>query len=469
MRRRSVTGPLLLLLIGGLFLWRNLHPETEVFEVLSQYWPFLLIAWGVLRLIEVVVSRERRYPGFAGGEIVLIVLICVFGSAMWEGRRHGFRFNTGGLEMFGETYDYPVSAQASAAGMTRVVFENPRGNIRVTGGDSQDVVVAGRKVIRAWNRNDADTTNGETPVEIVPQGDRLLIRTNQDRAPSNQRISDDLEVTLPKTVTLEARARSGDFEASDVKGDIEIVSDRSDVRLARIGGSARLDIGRSDLVRAVDVQGKVDLRGRGADIELENIQGQVTISGAYGGTLEFKNLAKPLQFDGARNTTLQAQAIPGRISMDLSEITGSGITGPIRLVTHSRDIKLEQFTQSIEVETERGDVQLQPATPTPAIDARSGMGRIELVLPEKASFDLEATAERGEAINDFGSALQKQTEGRTNVLKGRVGDGPSIRLTANRGSVAVRREGAPSSDMPPLPGKTPKPPRFPKPPEEIKM
>ena len=34
MRRRSFTGPLLLLLIGGLFLWRNLHPETPVFDLL---------------------------------------------------------------------------------------------------------------------------------------------------------------------------------------------------------------------------------------------------------------------------------------------------------------------------------------------------------------------------------------------------------------------------------------------------
>jgi hypothetical protein len=30
--RRSFSGPLLLLGIGGLFLWRNLHPEAPVFD-----------------------------------------------------------------------------------------------------------------------------------------------------------------------------------------------------------------------------------------------------------------------------------------------------------------------------------------------------------------------------------------------------------------------------------------------------
>jgi hypothetical protein len=470
MRRRSVTGPLLLLLIGGLFLWRNLHPETPVFDLLAQYWPFLLIAWGVLRLIEIALSRDRRYPSFTGGEVVLVVLICVIGSGMWEGRQHGIHFNTGGLDVFGETFDYPVSAQAPSAGVTRVTFENPRGNLRITGGDTQDVVVNGRKIIRAWSRGDADNTNGTTPVEIVPQGDRLLIRTNQDTAPSNQRVSDDLEVTVPRGMTIEARGRSGDFEASDLQGDIELVTDRADVRIARIGGNARLEVGRSEVVRAVDVKGKIDLSGRGSDVELENILGQVTINGSYMGTLEFKNLAKALQFEGTRNTELHAQAVPGRISMDLAGVTGSGITGPVRLVTNSRDIKLDQFTQSLEVETERGDLQLQPASPVSAIDARSGVGRIELVLPEKAKFDLQATAERGEAVNDFGDAIQKETEGRTSTLKGRVGDGPTIRLTANRGSVTVRREGAEPSEIPPPPGKTPKPPRVPPPPpSEIKM
>lgn len=468
MRRRSITGPLMLLLIGGLFLWRNLHPDTPVFDLLALYWPFLLIAWGVLRLIEVALTRDRRYPVFTGGEVVLIVFVCLIGSGMSEGRMHGIHFNTGGLQVFGETFEYSISAQAPAKGMTRVIFENPRGSIRVTGGDGSDVVVNGRKIVRSWSRNDADRANGNTPVEIVPQGDRLLIRTNQDRAADNMRISDDLEVTVPRGMAVEARGRSGDFEVSDVKGNVELVTDRADVRLARVGGNARLEVGRSEVVRAVDMQGNIELDGRGNDVEFENIQGQVTITGSYGGTLDFKNLAKPLVYEGARITQLHAQAIPGRVSMDLSEITGSGVTGPIRLKTDSRDVKLEKFTNAVEVDTVRGDIQLQPATPVPSIDARSASGRIELVLPEKAKFDLLATAERGEAINDFGDSIQRETEGRTNTLKGKVGDGPQIRLTAAHGSVAVRKEGTESS-LPPGPPKPPRMPRPPRPADEVKM
>ncbi len=467
MRRGSFTGPLLLLLIGAYFLWHNLHPEAPLFDLAAQYWPFLLIAWGVLRLIEVVALRHRG-PTFTGGEVVLIVFICIVGSGLWEGHQHGIRYDFGGV-MIGESFDYPVSAQAPAAGMTRITFDNPRGNIKVTGSDTQEVTVTGRKEVHAWNRNDADQSNNNTPVEIVPQGDRLLIRTNQDRAQDSNRISDDLEVTVPRGMTVETRGRTGDIEVGDVTGDVEVTTGRADVRLSQIGGNARLEVGRSDVIRAIDVKGKLDLQGRGSDVDLENIAGQVTINGAYSGALEFKNLAKPLQFEGAFNTELHVQAVPGQLNMDRSEVTASGLTGPVRLVTRSRDVKLEKFTQSLELETEHGDVELQPAYPVARIDARSGFGRVDLVLPEKAVFDLQATAERGEAVNDFGPPIEQNRVGRKATLTGRVGDGPSIRITANRGSVSVRKEGQPASDVPEAPAKPAKPMLPPKPPAEVKM
>jgi DUF4097 and DUF4098 domain-containing protein YvlB len=449
MRHRSLTGPLLLLAIGGLFLWRNLHPETPVFDLLAQYWPFLLIGWGLLRLVEVAFWRDTRYSCFSGGEIVLVILICAAGSGIWAAHQNGIHFDTTRLIWGGMQYDYAVSASAPAAGATRIVFENPRGNIKVTGADVKEVTVTGHKTVRAYARNDADHTNENTPVEIVPEGGRLLIRTNQDRAPENQQLSDDLEVTVPRTVAVEARGRNNDYEISDVAGDVELASGRGDVRLARVGGNVRLEMDRSDLIRAVDMKGgRLDLQGsRGSDVELENIAGQVTINGPYNGTLDFKNLAKPLQFEGARNTELSVAAVPGRINMDLGEFNGTDLVGPIRLIGQSRDIRIEQFTQSLELENARGDVELHPGRlPLPSIEAHTGSGRIDLVLPEKAAFQLDATAERGEAVNDFGSQIRKESAGRSATLKGKVGNGPILHVVSSRGSISVRKEGSAPSD-----------------------
>jgi DUF4097 and DUF4098 domain-containing protein YvlB len=442
MRRRSIAAPVILILIGALFLLYNLRPSIPMFELVAQYWPFLLIAWGGLRLVEVVFDVFRgqwRGASFSGGEVVLIVFICLLGSGISSAYQHGIHFRLRGLEVFGEQYDFPVSAQQSAGNVRRIVFENLRGNLRVTGGDSTEVKISGRKSVRAMSRTRAEQAHKNTPLEMRAQGDQLFVRTNQERAGSEQRISADLEITVPRGVTVEARSRSGDCDITDITGDVEVSSDRADVRLTRIGGNARVDLRRSDIIRAVEVKGNVDLQGRGGDIELENIAGQVSINGSYSGTLEFKNLAKPLRFE-SQNTDLRVEALPGRISMDLGEFSARNLVGPIRLITKSRDIRIEQFSNTLELETERGDIELQPARmPLARIDARSRAGKIELILPDKAAFQLQAVAERGDAINDYGPGIQKEVDGRSASLKGKVGQGPLIHLTTERGSVSVRK------------------------------
>jgi len=456
MRRRSLTGPLLLMLIGGLFLWDNIHPEVPIWHIMALYWPFVLIVWGLVRLVESLYpGADPRRGGFSGGEIWLIILLSVAGMCAWQWHANydyfGFHFrNSPVAELFGEQYDYPISVSAPAAGIKRVVFENPHGSITVTGADTDQVSVGGQRVIRSMNHGEADRANTQAPVQIVPQGDRLLVRTNQDHGPANQRISDDLtEVTLPRGLAVEIRGRQGgDYEISGVSGDVDLFADRANVRLSGVGGNARIEISRTDSIHAVDVKGKVDLQGKGSDVELENIEGQVTISGNFDGSLSFKKLAKPLQFEGARNTELNVQAIPGEITMDLGQFTADGVTGPLKLSSRSRDIHVRQVTKSIEVETERGDIDLQPGLPMPSIEARSGAGRIQLLLAPKATFQLDATSEHGEAINDFGDSIRKEVSGHMATLKGKVGDGPQIRITASRGSVEVRQEEAAPSPAP---------------------
>jgi len=459
MRRRSVTGPILLILLGAAFLIYNLRPDIQLFDLLSQYWPFLLIVWGSLRLVEVFVDYFRgtlqNASGFTGGEVVLIVFLCFIGWGAFEAHSHGVHFRPT-WEAFGEHYDYNVGDQKPAAGIAKVVFENNRGNLKIVGGDTTDVKVTGRKTIQAMNQNEADRGNDGTPLEIAIQGDTITVRTNQERNPTSGRISEDLEVTVPSRVSVEVHGNYGDYDVSEVNGGVQLQGDRSDVRLNKIGGDARVELQRSDLVRAADLKGKLDLQGKGSDIELENIAGEVTINGSYSGNLEFKNLAKPLHFESP-NTDLRVAALPGQISMDLGELTGNNLVGPVHLVTKSKDVKIEDFTNSLDLETDRGDIELQPKhLPLAKIDARSRSGQISLVLPDKAPFQLLATTDHGEAVNDFGSPIQKETDGHSSSLKGTEGQGAAIHVVTERGTVTVRKAGS-DTDAPEKPEKPEKP------------
>ena len=447
MRRRSLAGPLILIGIGGLFLWNNLRPDIPIWNLVSLYWPFFLIAWGLLQLIEIGASAAANRPlprGIGGGGIVLVVVVCLLGSAMYSATRHGWRIGPGRLEMFGEQYDYPVSQQAAAGSARRIVFQNLRGNLRITGGDTQEIRVTGRKTVRAFRKTDADQADQTTPIEIATEGDQIILRGNHERVSGDRRVSADLDVALPRTLAIETHSRSGDVDITDVIADVDVNSDRADVRLSKIGGNARVALRRSDLIRVAELKGNLELEGRGSDVQLENVAGQVTVNGSYGGTLTFKNLAKPLHFESP-NTDLRVEALPGQITMDLGELTAKNLVGPIRLKTKTKDVRIEDFSDSLELETERGDIAIQPGKlPLGKIEAHSRTGKIELALPDKAAFQLVATTEHGEAMNDFGPPIEKQTDGRASSLKGGTGKGAEISITTGRGSVLVRKAGTES-------------------------
>jgi hypothetical protein len=90
------------------------------------------------------------------------------------------------------------------------------------------------------------------------------------------------------------------------------------------------------------------------------------------------------------------------------------------------------------------------------IEARSRSGQISLVLPDKAAFQLVATTDHGEAVNDFGTPIQKETDGHSASLKGTVGQGAAIHVTTERGTVTVSKAGS-ETDAPEKPEKPEKP------------
>jgi hypothetical protein len=448
MRGRSIVGPLVLILLGAVFLFNNVRPDLNLFLLFTNYWPFLLIALGVLRLMEVLAyattSRPLPRQGLSGGEIFLVVLVVVIGTGIYEVRRHvnfPFRIGRGTMEWFGESFDYPVSQQKAIGEKSRILFDNLKGNIRVTGGDALEIKITGRKTIRAFTKTEADKANGQGPLEVVVQGDRVFVRSNQERVPAERQMSTDLEVTVPRGASIEGRGRYGDFDITDIAGGVVIASDNAGVRLNRIGGGVKVDVKKSDLVRVVDVTGMVEVTGRGNDLELENIQGAVTVSGAFSGNLEFKNLAKQFHFD-SRNTDLRLERLPGRITMDLSALSGVNMVGPITLTTKSKDVKLAEFTQSLQLEMERGDIELRPHNvPLAKIDARCrNVGNIELVLPAGGKFELVASTDKGEVRNDYGGSVKMETEGRSQIMKMLGSGGPSIQVATARGTVTVRKE-----------------------------
>ena len=92
----------------------------------------------------------------------------------------------------------------------------------------------------------------------------------------------------------------------------------------------------------------------------------------------------------------------------------------------------------------RGDVELRPRLlPLAKMDVRvRNVGKIDLILPAQARFDLEAISDKGEVESDYGAPITVDSSGRSSTLRGSTGGGAAIRLFTARGTIAVRKDGA---------------------------
>jgi len=453
MRRGSVIGPLILIAIGALFLMRTLVPQIQIWDLLATWWPFLLIGWGVLRLLEVAVAAAGGRPlstnGISGGEWVLIVFICLIGSTAWAVHRHswwGVGPWRGIVADMGENYEYTLQEATATAGKTpRVVIEEFRGNVRITGSDDATAVkVDGQKSVRSLSQKEADDANKQTPLQVLTNGGQIIVRTNQDKANGRLRLTEDLEITVPKGTTVEGHGIYGDFDITGINGNVDITSDNAGVRLQDIGGDVRVQLDKSDIVRAVGVKGKAELRAsRGDDLELDNIAGTVTATGTWSGEVDLRNLAQTVKFEG-QNVEFDAVKIPGQVRLSGSDFTGNDIVGPVRVNAQARDIQLTGFTQGLDLDVDRGDIELRPSkTGVPKMEVRVRSGDVDLALPPQAKFDLKASTDRGELRNEFGAPLEahETDNGNAGSITGTVGNGPEVHIATDRGTVTVRKAG----------------------------
>lgn len=468
MKRGSIIGPVLLIVIGTLFLFHNLAPNLPILEMIGRWWPLILIGWGVMRIAEITSWNASGRPlpqnGLSGGEWTFIVFLWVIGSGVFAA--HNFRGNwptrigVGGLEVLGESHDFVYSEQKlPGAGKTpRVLIENMRGDTRVMASDTEEVRASGRLSVRAFQLADAEKAKEQCKLEVVRQGDLIVIRSNQDRAGNSTKVDADLEVTVPRGASVEMRGRYGDWEVGDIAGSVTVDSENAGVRITNAGGPVRVATRASDIVRVTNAKSSVELTGRGEDVELDNVAGQATINGSYRGEITLRNLAKPVRVDDPRGE-LRCERIPGSVSMSRGEVSGDDIVGPIIVRGQSKDVALANFSESLEVSVERGDLDIRPNRATIGrMDLKTRAGNVTLTVPSSARFNLEGETEQGDTDNSYGEPLRTDRSGRGGKIEGKVGAGPDVKLHTKRGTVSVSKDDSPAPPAPPSPAAQPAPP-----------
>jgi hypothetical protein len=458
-RRRSFAGPVVLIVLGIVFLFGNLHMLSwaRLGVLFAHYWPALLILWGILKLIEYQQAQRDGYPprgiGAGGVFLVLIIVICGLIATQasrynWGDLRDNLNIDDGDFDnIFGETYNFDDHLeQAIPSGATGLRVNDLHGAVRVNTTDDNKITVVVRKRIGAENQSDADKYNAETKPEISGAGGMLTLDA-RTQAGGDQAVASDLDISIPRKMQLQISSRRGDVSVTGRDGNVEIDNQHGDVSVEDVNGNVRLDLEKSS-AKVEQVTGDVQISGRLNEVAVTDIKGAVQLEGEFQESVKLARITKSVLFKSSR-TDMEFSRIDGDLDLDSDDLHADQLMGPLRLTTRSKQIRLEDVSGDVRVQDANGGIEVAMRTlGNVQIDSRNG--DINLAVPDKAGFHLEARTRDGEIQSDF-SELKVNNDEHVATASGSVGNGAAhIVLNNEHDGIEIRRA-VPQPPKPPAP------------------
>ena len=474
-RRRSLAGPMVLIVIGIVFLMGTmgvLH-WYMLGRLFAHYWPLLIILWGVVKLIEHQQAQREgtRASGIGVGGAFLLCCLIVAGliatqasRVNWSGLHDEIGWDNEDFgNLFGNTYSYNdrIGQAFPAGGSLHVVSDRGAVNIVVAEGSQIKVDIA--KKVHAENQQDADRYNAGTKPQITVSDKIVTVNANTQGA-GQHGVTTDMTIAIPRKVPVVISTRHGDINVTGRDGSLDLSSQHGDVTAEDINGSVSLNLQHSS-AKVSNVSGDVSVDGRVNDITVANVKGAARLTGEFMESVHLSQIGKAVTFKSSR-TDLEFAKLEGNLDLDSGDLRATSATGPGRLVTRSKDIHLDGMSGDLRLEDSNGVVEvLVRKLGNLQIDNRNG--DIQLALPPQATFRMDARARNGEIQSDFGELKIENAHDQATAA-GTVGSGNlSVRLNNEHGTIEIHK-GTVEAVAPPPPA-VPKAPKALSPPREKRL
>jgi DUF4097 and DUF4098 domain-containing protein YvlB len=447
----------------GVLDWHNLG------HWFAHYWPVLLIISGVIKLIEYQQAQRegRRASGIGAGGILLIIVIIVVGLVATQASR----FNWGQLRdqidinddgdfpFFGSKYNFDDQlSQAFPAGASLHVNDT-RGAVNIIASDDDQIRVVVHKRISAEDQGQADKWNAGTKPQITVSGSVVTLNANNQGA-GDHWVAEDLDVTLPRKAAIVLSSRYGDVSIVGREGNLDITNQHGDVTTTDINGKVSLNLDHSS-ARISQVAADISIQGRANDVSIEDVKGSVHLDGEFMESVKLAKISQPVIFKSSR-TDMDFSRLDGDLDLDSGDLQASDLVGPLRLTTRSKDIRLTGVSGDVRLQDENGSVELR-MNKMGSMQVDNRKGDIQIYLPDKAGFQVDARARNGEVQTDF-DQLKVDNSNDQAVATGTVGTGgPHVVINNEHGTIEIRKTTSlAEAPEPPAPQKAPKAPKAPR-------
>jgi DUF4097 and DUF4098 domain-containing protein YvlB len=467
-RPRSIAGPTIVITLGIVLLLANMHllAWEALWMWFGKLWPVLIIVWGVIRLIEHQRARGTGQPGprFGGGAVVLLIILISMGMSATLTHRINlgplFPGDWGGddLGVWGDTFSYDdqMVQDFPAGGSLRI--QNERGEVNVNVEDTDKIRVLVRKRVGASSQSEADRYHGQTKPTITVSDKSVIVNANNQG--SSRRVETDLDIFVPRNAVVTISSVRGDVAVLTRAADVEISSGRGTVSLEDITGNAKLNLELSG-VRVTRVSGNVTVDGRANEVSVADVKGSLRLTGDFLEDVRLAGIGKSVSFRSSR-TDLEFGPLQGSLELDGSDLRGISMTGPVRLLTKSKDIRLDGVSGDVRISNSNGAVEVHiNRVPVGNVDIVNRDADVQVYVPDQAGFRVDAMTDNGEVATDF-DALKTKNEDDRGTLSGSVGNGAGLLKISNQhGGIEVRKGSMLAAEVP-SPPRTPTPPALPK-------
>jgi hypothetical protein len=458
-RRRSFAGPFVLIVFGTVCLLGTMRvlSMNRMWHLFANYWPVLLILWGVIKLIEHQQAQREgvRASGIGAGGIFLVIMIVVFGliatqleRVNWSGLRDEMNFDDNDFSnIFGEAYNFSDHLEQDfPAGASLKVIDN-HGAVSVHASQDNKITVVVRKRVGADSQSDADKYNGETKPTITAIGGLVTLDARVEGA-GDHPVETDLDVSLPRKVPVTIISRRGDVDLSGRDGNIDVSAQHSNTSVADVNGNVKVTQEKGS-VKVEQVTGDVHVEGRMNEVSVNDVKGSAQLDGEFQESVKVARIAKTVSFKSPR-TDMEFSRLDGSLDLDSDELHADALTGPLHLKTGYKNIHLEGVSGDVRLQDNNGTIEVGMRTlGNVQIDSRNG--DIQLSLPDKAGFRVDARTRDGEIQSDF-PELKVNNDEHEGTANGSVGNGAAhIVLSNEHDGIEIRKApegGGPKEGVP---------------------
>ncbi len=405
--RRSLAGPFVLIVLGTVCLLGTMRVVSigRLAHLFANYWPALLILWGVIKLVEHQRAQRdgMRAPGIGAGGVFLAIMIVVFGliatqvdHVNWSGLRDQVNLDDSDFsDLFGDNFSFDDHLEQAFPAGASVKIIDTRGAVSVHASDDDKIAVVVRKRVKADNQEDADKYNRETKPTIAVSGSVVTIDAVAEGA-GDHSIETDLDISLPRKAAVTVTSRRGDVNISGREGNVEVSAQHSDTGIEDVTGNVKVSQEKGT-VRVEQITGDVHVEGRVNEVSVADVKGSAQLDGEFQESVKLARIDKSVTFKSSR-TDMEFSRIEGSLDLDSDDLHAEEITGPLHLTTRSKNIRLERVSGDVRLQDDNGTIELGMRN-VGNVQIDNHNGDIQLSLPEKAGFRLDARAPATEKFN----------------------------------------------------------------------